>query len=167
MKGWTRKRRLRGTIAMALAVVTSAAVWAAFGTSTAAGTTTRSLQLPAQVALDWNTLAVNAVRAATTMNGQPPGAAARPFYQSEGLIYLSYVQAAVYDAVMKIEHRYRTYADFDAPSWNASPEAAVAAASYTMLTYLLGDPQGTLATAYATTLAQLGDSGATRRGVAV
>ncbi|HZU19924.1 MAG TPA: vanadium-dependent haloperoxidase [Gaiellaceae bacterium] len=164
MKRSTRKKRLRGTLALALALLTSACVWALVGTSTAAGDTP---SLSPQVALDWNTLAVNAVRAATTTDGVPAGLPARPMYQGEGLLYLGYVQAAVYDAVTKIEHRYRPYGKVDAPAWNASPYSAVATAAYDTLTYFLGDPQGTLAAAYARTLTQLGDSGATRRGIAV
>ena len=63
-----------------------------------------------QVALDWNLNAVTAVRAATTQIDGP----ARPMYQIEGLIYMSYVQAAVYDAVAKISGRYVPYHDFQA-----------------------------------------------------
>src|SRR5579864_5355299 len=94
----------------------------------------------AQVALDWNFNAVTAVRAARTMDGVPVGLPARPFYQPEGLVYMSYVQAAVYDAVMKITHRYQLYHHFSAPAGNASPEAAVIAASYNTLVFYLGDP---------------------------
>ena len=54
----------------------------------------------AAVALDWNATAVDAVRAARVVD--PAGTPARPIYQTEGLLYMSYVQAAVYDAVMKI-----------------------------------------------------------------
>jgi hypothetical protein len=161
-----RNKRLRGVVALGLAVLTVAAAWAALGITAAAGSDTPSLS--PQVALDWNTLAVNAVRSATTTNGVPAGLPPlRTMYQGEGLLYLGYVQAAVYDAVVKIEHRYRPYGQVNAPSWNASPYAAVASAAYATLTYFLGDPQGTLAAAYAKTLAQLGDSGATRRGIAV
>ena len=47
---------------------------------------------PATVALEWNANAVAAVRAASVID--PPGTAARPLYQTEGLLYTSYVQAA-------------------------------------------------------------------------
>ena len=85
----------------------------------------------------------------------------------EGLIYMGYVQAAVYDAVVKIEHRYRPYVGFISPAGNASPEAAVIAAAYRTLTYYLGDPSGTLATEYANSLAALPNNAATQRGLAV
>ena len=65
---------------------------------------------------------MNTVRAATPA-----------IFQVEGLIYMSYVQASVYDAVTKIEGRYQPYHHFKAPvdTEGASPDAAVAAASYT------------------------------------
>ena len=52
--------------------------------------------VPATVALQWNANAVAAVRAAKVID--PQGTAPRPLYQTEGLLYMSYVQAAVYDA---------------------------------------------------------------------
>src|SRR5437588_3514339 len=82
-----------------------------------------------QVALDWNLNAVTAVRAATTRIDGP----ARPLFQAEGLIYMSYVQAAVYDAVAKISGRYVPYHDFTANTTGASPEAAVISAAYNTL----------------------------------
>ena len=73
---------------------------------------------PATVALAWNANAVAAVRAASVID--PPGTAARPLYQTEGLLYMSYVQAAVYDAATKIGHRYVPYHRFSAGAGNAS-----------------------------------------------
>src|ERR1700720_3934759 len=93
--------------------------------------------LSPQVALDWNLNAVTAVRAARTMDGVPTGLPARPFYQPEGLVYMSYVQAAVYDAVMKISRRYQLYHRFSARAGNASLESAVVAASYNTLVFYL------------------------------
>ena len=48
----------------------------------------------AAVALAWNANAVAAVRAASVID--PQSTAARPLYQTEGLLYMSYVQAAVW-----------------------------------------------------------------------
>ena len=73
---------------------------------------------PATVALAWNANAVAAVRAASVID--PQGTAARPLYQTEGLLYMSYVQAAVYDAATKIGHRYAPYHHFSARAGNAS-----------------------------------------------
>ena len=120
-----------------------------------------------QVALDWNSYAVDAVRAARTLDGVPPGGAPRALYQIEGLIYMAYVQAAVYDAVTKIEHRYRPYHHFEVGAGNASTQAAVASAAYSTLVHYLGDPSGTLAGHYAASIAALPDDKTTTRGVAV
>jgi hypothetical protein len=73
----------------------------------------------------WNAIAVQTVRLAAP-------------YPLQGLIYMGYTQAAVYDAITKIEGRYVPYHAFDVPSGvdvaHASPGAATAAAAYTMLT---------------------------------
>ena len=56
-------------------------------------------------------------------------------FQVEGLIYMSYVQAAEYNAVTAISGRYTPYnSTLTAPA-GASPRAAVAAAAYTTLAY--------------------------------
>src|SRR5690349_7366177 len=68
----------------------------------------------ARAALDWNLNAVTAVRAAHTTDGGP----SRTLYQTEGLLYVSYVQAAVYDAAMKISNRYTLYHHFNARAGN-------------------------------------------------
>src|SRR6476619_4738847 len=81
-----------------------------------------SAPVSSQVALDWNSYAVDAVRAAHTLDGVPSGGAPRALYQPEGLIYMAYVEAAVYDAVTKIDHRYRTYHHFEAAAGDASIE---------------------------------------------
>ena len=120
---------------------------------------------PATVALEWNANAVAAVRSASVVD--PPGTAPRPLYQTEGLLYMSYVQAAVYDAATKIGHRYAPYHQFSAGAGNASIEAAVIAAAYNTLVSYLGDPNGTLAAKYAASIAALPDDQTTRRGIAV
>jgi hypothetical protein len=119
-------------------------------------------QPTAQVALDWNANAVAAVRAAHTQIDGP----SRVLYQTEGLIYLGYVQAAVYDAVTKITGRYAPYHDFAAGPIGASPQAAVVAAAYRTLVAYLGDPDGTLAAKYQASLAALPDAGKAQ-GIAI
>ena len=126
-----------------------------------------SVALARQVALDWNSYAVDAVRAARTLDGVPSGGAPRALYQAEGLIYMAYVQAAVYDAVTKIAHRYRPYHHFEAQAGNASAQAAVASAAYSTLVHYLGDSSGALAARYAASIAALPGDSATARGVAV
>ena len=103
----------------------------------------------------WNAVAVQATHLAAPYNVQ-------------GLIYMGYIQAAVYDAVTKIDGRYEPYHQFSAPSGvdvaSASPDAAVAAAAYTMLTSsFLGFPaaaQAGLSTQYSDYINALGGAGA-------
>jgi hypothetical protein len=166
MKGLRGRPRARSIAAIAVVVAVCAAAWAAFETRPAAGGNPNQL-LPAQVALDWNTNAVAAVRAATTTDGVPSGQPPRTLYQVEGLIYMSYVEAAVYDAVTKIEHRYVPYSNFSAGAGDASAEAAVVEASYDTLKYYLGDPSGTLLAEYNASLAKLPNNTETQRGLAV
>jgi len=124
-------------------------------------------QAAATVALQWNAYAVTAVRSATTTNQLPPGAASRSLYQTEGLLYVSYVQAAVYDAATKIGHRYVPYHQFSVGAGNASIDAAVIAAAYNTLVHYLGDPSGALAQHYADSIKALPADQNTARGVAV
>jgi len=123
----------------------------------------------AAVALDWNATAVDAVRAARVVD--PPNTPARPIYQTEGLLYMSYVQAAVYDAAMKIARRYEPYHRFHAASGHASLPAAVIAAAYDALVIYLGDDlgdyRGVLDAKYAAAIAALPNDRATARGLAV
>jgi hypothetical protein len=97
------------------------------------------------------TIAVNAVRSAVITADGPP----RPVLQAEGRVYTAYVQAAVYDAVTKIEGRYVPYHDFSADPDGASPEAAVAAAARTTLDYYLPDQAASVDAQYAAYLASL------------
>jgi hypothetical protein len=119
----------------------------------------------ATVALQWNANAVAAVRAATVVD--PPGTTPRALYQTEGLLYISYVQAAVYDAATKIGHRYAPYHQFSVGAGNASIEAAVIAAAYNTLVDYLGDPTGGLTREYRTSIDALPDDANTARGIAV
>ncbi len=103
----------------------------------------------------WNAIAVQATRIATS-------------YQSQGLLYMGYIQAAVYDAVTKIDRRYVPYHEFPTPAGvdaaSASPDAAVATAAYTMLTSsFLAFPataQAGLSTTYSDYINALGGVGA-------
>lgn len=110
---------------------------------------------PNQIALDWNLNAVNAVRAASTTIDGPP----RSIYQPEGLIYMAYVEAAVYDAVTKISGRYVPYHDFSGNAAGASLEPAIIAATYNTLVAYLGDPNGSLTAKYNAAIAALPDAG--------
>jgi len=83
-------------------------------------------KLPPQTALDWNVIAVNTVRSATLTPAK---------FQMEGTLYMGYVQAAEYNAVMAISGRYAPYRSSLQAIPGASPRAAVAAAAYTTLSY--------------------------------
>jgi hypothetical protein len=124
-------------------------------------------QAAAGVALQWNAYTLAAVRAATTTNQLPPNVSSRALYQTEGLLYVSYVQAAVYDAATKIGHRYVPYHRFSAGAGNASIQAAVIAAAYNTVVHYLGDPTGALAQHYADSIAALPNDDTTARGIAV
>ena len=101
--------------------------------------------MPPDAVLTWNTNAVNAVRASTPTK-----------VQTDGMVYMSYVQAAVYDAVTKLEGRYEPYHDFAfAVVPDASVQAAVAAAARTTLDYYLPDQQATVDAEYTAYLATL------------
>jgi hypothetical protein len=80
---------------------------------------------------------------------------------------MAYVEAAVYDAVTKIDHRYRPYHHFEVGAGDASVEAAVASAAYATLVYYLGDPSGALAAHYADSIGALPADKRTARGIAV
>ena len=66
----------------------------------------------------------------TTVRAATPAKA-----QIEGMLYMSYVQAAVYDAVTAIKGRYKPYHSIGLTAPGASPRAAVASAAYTTLAY--------------------------------
>ena len=123
--------------------------------SVASAKTPKPVVVPPDAALTWNTNAVNAVRASTPTK-----------FQTDGMVYMSYVQAAVYDAVTKLEGRYQPYHDFSvAVAPGASVQAAVAAAARTTLDYYLPDQQAAVDAKYNTYLGTL--TGNVAGGVAV
>lgn len=110
---------------------------------------------PPDAVLTWNTNAVNAVRASTPTK-----------FQTDGMVYMAYVQAAVYDAVTKIDGRFEPYHDFAfTPAPDASVQAAVAAAARTVLNTYLPDQAANVDAEYNAYLATL--TGGVADGVAV
>jgi hypothetical protein len=105
---------------------------------------------PPTAVLAWNATALATVRAAVPLKSQ-----------IESDLYMSYVQASVYDAVTKIAGRYEPYHDFKSPvsPWGASLPAAVAAAAYTSLAYYFPPQQATLQATYNAYLAGLSADG--------
>jgi hypothetical protein len=111
----------------------------------ASATNRKPAPIPPDAVLTWNTNTVNAVRASTPTK-----------FQTDGMVYMSYVQAAVYDAVTKLEGRYDPYHDFAftvVPG--ASVQAAVAAAAQTTLDRYLPDQQATVDAEYSAYIASL------------
>lgn len=80
----------------------------------------------ANVINDWNATAVNVI-----MTDAATGAA-------EGMVYLGFVQAAVYNAVVGITGRYSLYKSNASTSPTASPQAAAAAAAHRVLMTYFG-----------------------------
>jgi hypothetical protein len=134
-----RKRAALGASGLLAACVLLAFAALAASASGASTSAHRTLVGSSATADDWNIIAVNTVRTPALAKAQV-----------EGLIYMSYVQASVYDAVTKIEGRYQPYHDFTSPvdTAGASPDAAVAAASYTVLAHYFPAQALTLGTTY-------------------
>ena len=105
----------------------------------ASGVRQSQAKLSPQAALDWNVIAVNTVRSATLTPAK---------FQPEGTLYMAYVQAAEYNAVMAISGRYAPYRSSLQAIPGASPRAAVAAAAYTTLSYYFPTLAPSLVTAY-------------------
>jgi hypothetical protein len=148
-----KKRTLQ--VATLLLLVGAVAVAATASMSAASPRTHRFAVVPPGAVLTWNTNTVNAVRASTPTK-----------VQTDGMVYMSYVQAAVYDAVMAIQPRYEPYHDFEvAAAPDASPQAAVAAAARTTLDHYLPDMQPVVDPEYTAYLATL--TGNVSGGVAV
>ncbi|HEY6961368.1 MAG TPA: vanadium-dependent haloperoxidase [Gaiellaceae bacterium] len=119
------------------------------------------VKVSAQTAIDWNKIAVSTVLSPSLSPTK---------FQIEGLIYMSYVQAAEYNAVIAVSGRYAPYdSTLTAPA-GASPRAAVAAAAYTTLVYYFPTLAASLVSTYTdylnATLAQVPEK-ARLAGIAV
>jgi hypothetical protein len=102
----------------------------------------------------WNKIAEDAVVGST------------PF-QNEGLIYMAYVSAAVYDAVVAIEGGYTPYGDGVSGRPGASVDAAVIEAAYRTLVHYLPGQASFLDPRYTAALAAIADGQAKSDGIAV
>src|SRR5215471_8331074 len=96
----------------------------------------------------WNTIAENTV----------VGSGA---FQAEGFIYMAYVSAAVYDAVVSIEGGYEPYGPAISAAPGASTDAAVVEAAYQTLVYYFPSQAATLTSFYNDALAAIPDAGKT------
>jgi hypothetical protein len=88
-------------------------------------------------------------------------------FQNEGLIYMAYESAAVYDAVVAIRGGYRPYGNPIAAAPGASTEAAVIEAAYRTLLNYFPSQAAALGAQYAEALALISDGAAKSDGQAV
>ena len=108
-----------------------------------------------KVISDWNAIAVS------TLAGDPT-----KIGHSQVFLYLGFVQAAVYDAVVGVDGRYEPYRfHARAPRGTSDTAAAVAAAHEVLVTYF-PYAKTNLDTAYASSLAQIPDGRAKTNGIA-
>ena len=106
---------------------------------------------PGNTVQQWNTIAENTV----------VGSGA---FQAEGFIYMAYVSAAVYDAVVSIEGGYEPYASAITAASGASTNAAVVEAAYQTLVTYFPSNAATLTSFYNDALAAITDPAARTAG---
>jgi hypothetical protein len=146
-----RKAHLRSWLAAVAAAILLATL--ASGAATAATPTTMAADDPTVIS-DWNEIAVTTLLGDTTKQ------------LVEDFLYMGFVQAAVYDAVVGVEGRYAPYRfHAHAPHGTSAQAAAVAAAHKVLVTYV-PSAQASLDAAYAASLAKLPDGKAKTRGIA-
>jgi hypothetical protein len=125
--------------------------------ATAAGTGGTAQAAPADTAdsvLAWNQVAVGTVIA----SGQ---------FQAQGMTHLAYVQAAVLDAVVAVEHRGQPYVGHLRAPRGTSLDAAVATAAHDILALQYPAQASVYDPAYTAALAAVTDPTALSNGVAV
>ena len=142
-----RTTQLKALLALVGVVALAAATWSL---SAASAKPHETAALSPDAVLTWNNYAVSAVRTSTPTK-----------FQTDGMVYMSYVQAAVYDAVTKLDGRYEPYHDFAyAVVPGMSAQAAVAAAARTTLDNYLPDRAGVVDPEYEAYINTLGGHGA-------
>jgi hypothetical protein len=146
-----RKAHLRSRLAAVAAAILL--VTLASGAATAATPTTMAADDPT-VITDWNEIAVTTLLGDTTKQ------------LVEDFLYLGFVQAAVYDAVVGVEGRYEPYRFHAHARHGTSAQAAAVAAAHQVLVTYVPSAQASLDAAYAASLAQLPDGKAKTRGIA-
>ncbi|MDQ1542281.1 MAG: hypothetical protein QOH29_3007 [Actinomycetota bacterium] len=147
----TRLRRARGV--RKLVAGTTFALLASLIDVTPAAATPSNHGDPAVIS-DWNAIAV------TTLLADPTKVA------QESFLYLGFVQAAVYNAVVGIDGRYEPYRFHAHASHPASDQAAAAAAAHKILVEYSPYAVANLDARYATSLAAIPDGLAKTNGIA-
>jgi len=145
-----RRTRWRRRLGLGLAVVLATALSAVTVTTVAAARPVEN----ASVVSDWNATAV------TTLAGDTSK------MLPELPLYLAFVHAAVYDAVVGVEGRYQPYVFDDRAPAGASAAAAAAAAAHKILQTYSPYAQSALDAARAASLARIPDGKARADGVA-
>jgi hypothetical protein len=146
-----RKAYLRSWLAAVAAAILLATL--ASGAATAATPTTMAADDPTVIS-DWNEIAVTTLLGDTTKQ------------LVEDFLYLGFVQAAVYDAVVGVEGRYEPYRFHAHAPRGTSAQAAAAAAAHKVLVTYVPSAQASLDAAYAASLAKLPDGKAKTGGIA-
>ena len=108
----------------------------------------------AKVISDWNQIATSTMAGDTTKTGHP-----------QVFLYMAFVQAAVYDAVVGIDRRYEPYSFHARAPHPSSTQAAAVAAAHEVLVKYFPYAQATLDAAYATSLAEIPDGTAKTNGI--
>jgi hypothetical protein len=145
-----RSHRRRWLLGFGVAVVLAAPLSATTAHASAAAGTAEN----AAVVSDWNATGVAALAGDTTKVPQ------------EWPLYLAFMHAAIYDAVVGVEGRYRPYVFHDRAPAGASATAAAAAAAHRILETYEPYAQSSLDAALAASLAGIPDGTAKTDGVA-
>ncbi len=124
------------------------------GTATAATTPSPTSADDPAVISEWNAIAVATLAGDTTK--QPV----------EDILYMGFVQAAVYNAVVGVDGRYAPYQFHAQAPRGASAQAAAVAAAHQVLVTYVPSAQATLDADYAASLAQIPDGTAKTQGTA-
>jgi hypothetical protein len=124
------------------------------GTATAATARSPAWADDPAVISEWNAIAVATLAGDTTK--QP----------IEDILYMGFVQAAVYNAVVGVEGRYAPYQFHAHAPRGASAQAAAVAAAHQVLVTYVPSAQATLDADYAASLAQIPDGKAKTQGIA-
>lgn len=148
---WESPRPSRRLWALAAAFVVMLSVLPA----TSAAASAKPSAGDSKVISDWNAIAVNTMVGDTTKIGHP-----------QVFLYLGFVQAAVYDAVVGIDRRYAPYLFHDRAPHPASTQAAAVAAAHRVLATYFPYAESTLDSAYSSSLAEIPDGKAKANGVA-
>jgi hypothetical protein len=126
---------------------------ATVGSSTAVAAAPTTADQDPGVISDWNALAVDTLNGDTTKFGPEP------------FLYMGFVHAAIYDAVVGVHRRYEPYRFTARAPRGASARAAAVAAAHKILVTYSPYAQASLDAAYAASLAQLPDGWSKDAGV--